>query len=391
MQPTAEPGPGGARLCFVSHTGVLGGAERTLVELARGFCAAGAEVHVLLPVGGELEEALLAVGARTRVIAYGRWTTRRTSLRQRARRLRLNVLGTLRVRAALRDIAPDVVMTNTMTVPAAAFAARWLGLPHVWFVHEFGREDHGLRFDIGYSPTLRLISRLSAEVIVPSRANRDALAPEIPPEQMSVIYYMPPIEVDLSRRVDADAEPLRAVIVGAVKESKGQADAIEALGELATRDIEVRLAVVGDGKASYVEGLRARAAELGVADRVDFAGFADPHPYFDGAHVGLMCSRQESLGKATVEAMMHGCAVIGAKSGGTPELISADETGLFYEPGDGRGLADQLERLARDRALCERLGRAARDWAFQTYRLEDFTQRIWEVMRRAQRPRSGGG
>ena len=86
---------------------------------------------------------------------------------------------------------------------------------------------------------------------------------------------------------------------------------------------------------------------------------------------------------------MHGCAVIGTRSGGTPELIRDGETGCFYEPGDGAGLADQIERLDGDRALCQKLGRAAHDWAFETYRLEDFTRRIWAVMTKAIRSASG--
>lgn len=373
----------GRCLCFVSHTADLGGAERTLVELARGFGDVGAEVHVILPAAGKLDAAMREVGARTRRVEYGRWTTRRGSFRYRARRWKLNLLGVPRIHRALREIRPDVVMTNTMTVPSAAFAARWLRLPHVWFVQEFGREDHGLRFDVGYAMTLRAIDRLSDAIIVPSRANREALTKYIPRDKMAAFYYAPPLEVNLSRRIEPGSTPLRAVIVGAVKESKGQLDAIEAVGELARRGRHVRLSIVGEGKGSYVAGLEDRVRVLGVADRVELTGFTDPQPYLRDSHVALMCSRQESFGKVTVEAMMNGCAVVGARSGGTAELIVEGETGYLYEPGDSSDLADQIERLDCDRALCQKIGQASHEWAFETFRLEDFIERVWAVMSEA--------
>ncbi len=58
-----------------------------------------------------------------------------------------------------------------------------------------------------------------------------------------------------------------------------------------------------------------------------------------------MCSQSEAFGRVTVEAMMSGCLVIGANSGGTMELVSDNETGLLYTSGDYSDLAAKI-RLA---------------------------------------------
>ncbi len=50
----------------------------------------------------------------------------------------------------MRKHRPAVVMTNTMTIPSFAIAARLLGVPHYWIVREFGNRDHDLDFLLGY-------------------------------------------------------------------------------------------------------------------------------------------------------------------------------------------------------------------------------------------------
>jgi len=55
----------------------------------------------------------------------------------------------------------------------------------------------------------------------------------------------------------------------------------------------------------------------------------------------------------------HGCACIGSRAGGIPELIADDEVGLLVEPGNVAQLAAALEKLINDAGLRENFGRAA--------------------------------
>jgi hypothetical protein len=67
---------------------------------------------------------------------------------------------------ALESSRPDIVVTNTVTAPLGAIAAARRRPPHVWFLHEFGAEDYGLRFDLGRRAGSGAVRRLSDAVLV---------------------------------------------------------------------------------------------------------------------------------------------------------------------------------------------------------------------------------
>jgi len=59
------------------------------------------------------------------------------------------------------------------------------------------------------------------------------------------------------------------------------------------------------------------------------------------------------------EAMCCGCACIGSRVGGIPELIQDEHLGLLFEPGNVAQLSQALEQLICDESRRENLGRAA--------------------------------
>jgi glycosyltransferase involved in cell wall biosynthesis len=85
----------------------------------------------------------------------------------------------------------------------------------------------------------------------------------------------------------------------------------------------------------------------------------------------------EALGNVVHEAMSKGRAVIGTRPGGHEDMIEDGENGLLVPAGDPDALAAAMTRLIEDRALCERLGSAAR------LRARDFTPEV--VMPRMER------
>jgi glycosyltransferase involved in cell wall biosynthesis len=77
----------------------------------------------------------------------------------------------------------------------------------------------------------------------------------------------------------------------------------------------------------------------------------------------VLSSTSEGMPMALLEAMSRGMAIAATAVGGVPEVLEDEVEGLLVSPGDIVALADALARLAADRDLRERLGRAARDRA----------------------------
>ena len=72
-------------------------------------------------------------------------------------------------------------------------------------------------------------------------------------------------------------------------------------------------------------------------------------------------ARQEPLGRVLLEAAASGCAILATDVGGTPEILSDNETALLVPPDDAEALATAIDRLAADEPLRRRLGTAARE------------------------------
>jgi glycosyltransferase involved in cell wall biosynthesis len=281
----------------------------------------------------------------------------------------------------LHRLAPDIVVTNTLTIPTAAVAAKVLKIPHVWYLHEFGEKDHGLRFDLGFKTSVRLINWLSTRILVNSHALFAEFSQSIPAHKLRVIYCAADVTPDAGGVPCTPDRPFRVVLVGSVTSSKGQDDAIRAVGLLRKQGREVRLTLVGHCASQALLRLRRLAVGVHADDVIDVIDFTEtPERYFIQSHAALMCSRSEAFGRVTVEAMKFGLPVIGANSGGTRELIREGWNGLLYPSGDPAALAERIDRLYGDRALRARLGRNGQEWAQRTFSIARHTEAVMKVL-----------
>jgi glycosyltransferase involved in cell wall biosynthesis len=128
----------------------------------------------------------------------------------------------------------------------------------------------------------------------------------------------------------------------------------------------LRAVIAGDGEER--EPLSALARQLGVADRVTFTGvLTDAELVEHLARCRAVCfaPRDEDYGFVTAEAFASGKAVVTCRDSGGPAELVADGTTGFVCEATPQALAQALARLTDDRALAERLGRAARQHAAQ--------------------------
>ncbi|MEM7408773.1 MAG: glycosyltransferase [Myxococcota bacterium] len=158
--------------------------------------------------------------------------------------------------------------------------------------------------------------------------------------------------------------------VGRLVPVKGFGVALHAFASLAARAPEWRYVIVGDGPQRAE--LEQRARQLGIAERVHFAG-ALAHDAVRGwmAKAQLYCQpslrgddgAEETQGLAVVEAQASGLPVVVSRSGGLPESVREGDTALLAAPGDARDLGRALRALAFYPERRARLGRAGRAFA----------------------------
>jgi glycosyltransferase involved in cell wall biosynthesis len=287
-------------------------------------------------------------------------------------------------RRLIKRWRPDVVLTNTMTIPAFAVAAKTLKVPHVWMIHEFGKRDHDLSFVLGYRRTIRLIGRLSAQVICCSNAVRDELALSgISRTKMITVYCATDTATVCESPMERKSyERLRTIVVGRIAPSKGQLLALQGISEAREMGADVTIDFVGsEFDSEYVAMIRSLHM-----DGVRFIGYLDdPTPYYCHADVALMCSSDEAFGRVTVEAMKLGLPVIGIDSGGTNEIIVDGRSGYLIPPNDPSALAGKLRRFWADEEMRSELGRQAQADALKRFSPNKAMNELLEVCRAVQR------
>jgi len=148
--------------------------------------------------------------------------------------------------------------------------------------------------------------------------------------------------------------------VGHLAHRKGQHILVPAFAQVASKYPDWSLALVGHvGEAAAGTLLRDMVRKAGLEDRVNLAGPSDDIPAWLGrASIYVQPSLEEALGLGLQEAMAGGCACIGSRVGGIPELIEPG-TGLLVKVASVQELAQALDQLMGDAQQCEALGQAA--------------------------------
>lgn len=150
---------------------------------------------------------------------------------------------------------------------------------------------------------------------------------------------------------------------------------LHAVSRLAPKIPRLKVLLVGGGPMEQT--LRSQARQLGIEDKVIFAGRLS-HDQIPGAYslVDVLAYPRKSMRLTELvtplkplEAMIMGIAQIASDVGGHRELIQDRETGLFFRAGDISALADSLSKLFGDPDLRLHLGENGRNWVL--------SQRTW--------------
>jgi phosphatidyl-myo-inositol dimannoside synthase len=160
------------------------------------------------------------------------------------------------------------------------------------------------------------------------------------------------------------------VFLGRLVEEKGAGDVIDAVSILAGRHPDVTALIVGDGQdRAALEQLSQR---LNLEDRVTFVGWVESRQvadYLAAGDVFVGPSRRskegwvEAQGLTLAEAMLAGTPVVATDSGGIPDTVRHEETGLLVEEAAAQQIADSISKLIENPGLAKRLVSEARTFA----------------------------
>lgn len=215
-----------------------------------------------------------------------------------------------------------------------------------------------------------------------NRLNRNPRKCVVVPLGIDLQKFSPAISAD-GVRAELGLEPT-ARIVGTIARFEGPRKGllyfIDMAAEVARQCPDARFVLVGDGP--YREVLEQRTRELGLEDRVVFAGLRQDVPRFLAAMgVFVMPSLIESGPYTVLEAMAMGRPVVSTPVGMVREVVRHRESGLIVPTEDSNSLACAVLEILNDAALADRLGRCGQEVIVKQYSLEAMVDNVTSVYR----------
>ncbi|MFY9708977.1 MAG: glycosyltransferase family 4 protein [Candidatus Cybelea sp.] len=164
---------------------------------------------------------------------------------------------------------------------------------------------------------------------------------------------------------------------------KGQNVLIDAAAEVLRTNPDVFFLIVGFERGDslgYAGELRARAARLGISERVMVTPYQGPiGDIWQIIDIHAHPSMLDSLPNAVLEGMSLGKPAVVTATGGIPTMVVNGRTGIVVEPGDAGAMAAGLNALLGDPKLSRRLSAAARARYLECYNEKLLAERMQHV------------
>ncbi|MFN8531170.1 MAG: glycosyltransferase family 4 protein [Anaerolineae bacterium] len=216
------------------------------------------------------------------------------------------------------------------------------------------------------------IYRLFDALFVHDRSNTELFLSLYPVEKARVheiqhatsdltLEVVPTITAD-EARVKMNVPPGKkvALFFGALAKYKGVDVLVEAFAQTIARCPDAHLVIAGfPTKEMNMDELRARAAELGIADAVSWYLDYVPNewikPLMEISTVVVLPYRLVGQSGVLQQAYAHGRPTIATRVGGLPDAIEDGESGLLVPPEDPAALAEAMVKVLNDPAFADRI------------------------------------
>lgn len=323
------------------------------------------EPELVQELGGRAELHLHPIGSFSRALSrmpYSLWRTKRL----------------------VEGVRPDLIRGHGAHIPAfyATYIGRRLGIPTVISLHGDYEEIRRFPQVVSWNSYLKnyfasrlferyALSRADAVICVTQFIER--YARKYGARQVEVIYNRVPTKKFVPRPPrPGRLAPLRLLCVGRINRQKNQECLLAA-----ARDLDVHLRFIGKDSEDYLAYLKARVAEWGMAERVEFipaVPYSRIETYYQEADVFAIATRFEGFCIPVLEAMASGLPVVVSRIPPLVEIVG--EAGLIVDL-EPQHFREAFARLAEDSLLRRQLAEKARQ------RAEGFDGELMEEKERA--------
>lgn len=356
----AQSSPPRIKVLYVSHVGILGGAERSLLDLIAALDLTRFDVRAIVPGIGDLSRNLRDIGIASDFCPSLQRLRRASSLMEKISSASGVLAGAMTLRSLVSKYRPAIVHANSTT---AALYALCLPLPAraptLWHFRD-------LTLPVQLA---RILASRCSRIIVPSSGCRDLVSPIAASDK--IVKIPNGIRIDSGHNRPRDREcisdkPVLVATIGQLVGWKGHATTIEVARRVIPQCPNVHFLIVADDRLGTAKDtfqqLNERVHAFGLSRNVTIAPFTDDvGSILAGTDILLHPAFPEPFGRVVVEAMAAECPVVAYQgSHGPAEIVRHGIDGFLVAPHSPDGLARAVIRLARDPQSRMQMGGMAR-------------------------------
>ncbi len=355
-----------------------GGAERAMLDIARGLAQRGLAVDLVLvkATGPYLEFVppevrLIDLDSRRAVLSVSRFV-------RYLRRERPAVLISTSSEINIIAIIARALFARGMAVAARRPSTFTMELKRGGF-----KERAVLRLE-------RLLLRFADVVIANSRGAADDMVSAAPSlARLTRVIHNPVVWPDLEKNASEPVDhpwfqsPSTPVIlaVGRLVPVKDYPTLLKAFAEVVLKSYPARLVVLGEGEDRGA--LRAMTTGLGIDEAVDFPGFVtNPFSYMSKASVFVLSSQYEGSPNALVQALACETRVVSTDCPSGPrEILQNGALGCLVPVGDWQALGDAILKTLNNPVETERLIEGTSEYSAESS-IQRYYSLVWELCQR---------
>lgn len=259
------------------------------------------------------------------------------------------------------DAKFDLIHTNSSATNLGGYISKYLKIPHLWQIREYGYLDYNLVYYNGIFKATKFMNENSSAIVVISEDLKNYYSNYIKADKLNVIYNGIKVKSPFEKQREL-SKALNLCFIGVICESKNQIEAIKACEYLIKekRVYNLVLHIVGSGPTKYVNFLKNYVLNNDLQHNIKFIGYLNNvNDFLEKMDVGLVSSKSEAFGRITIEYMMNKMPVIASNTGANPELIENNSEGFLYKYGTPIEMASCIERFIGNNDLIKYMGENA--------------------------------
>lgn len=180
-------------------------------------------------------------------------------------------------------------------------------------------------------------------------------------------------------------QPLHLCFAGLLMESKAPHTLLEAIAEIHQQGYPVKASLAGGHfQKSYVEAMHSFCVNKKIDEHITFYKQLTREQlarFFRLHHAAVFTSvHPEAFGIVAVEAMASGLALISSGVGGASEVFETNKSGLKFDAGNSRSLAEEIRRLFDEPGLLTALQKNGIERARKKFDVQNSTRQIEEIL-----------